>query len=199
MFDSELLIAAFQVAATAHRKQKRKGTDTPYIVHPMGVASIVLEAGGGDRVVAAALLHDVLEDTNYPVEEMRSKFGDVVVALVEAVTNPSIDWKTLRTNEEVQLRLTEYRQAYFKRIANASADVQLLSAADKLHNARSILNDLFKDPENTDRIWDRFRGKRDGTIWYYKELAEIFSKGVARVRPLGAELVQVTRDMDTRF
>ena len=212
MFDKDILKQAFDLAVRSHGNQKRKGTGIPFIAHPMAVASLVIEAGGSDHVVAAALLHDVVEDTKTTEDQIRCIFGNHIGDLVMAVTHIKIDWKKLKTAKEIAEALRESRLKYFERIRSLGLEVQLLSAADKLHNARSIYADLRavrdehrdiavpKDYSNRiaayDAIWNRFRGGRDGTIWYYTELAKVYSESkFPQVRQMGRLLWDITSEM----
>jgi len=150
-------------AARKHAGQVRKGTPAPYISHLMGVASLVLEAGGDEDLAIAALLHDVVEDCGGApmLKEVRQRFGRRVAHVVEGCT------------QEVDLPWRERRESYIKHLRNADADVRLVSAADKLHNARHILADYHEVGE---AIWDRFNGKRAGTLWYYQALLKEFRR-----------------------
>jgi len=155
---------AFLFASRKHAGQVRKGTPAPYISHLMGVAGIVLEAGGDEDLAIAALLHDVVEDCGgAPVlREVRRCFGKRVAHLVDGCT------------QEVDLPWRERREKYIKHLRHADADTRLVSAADKLHNARHVLTDYR---EIGDAIWKRFKGGRDGTLWYYQALAKEFRRG----------------------
>lgn len=210
---SEKPVLAFEFAMTAHRKQKRKGSNTPYIAHPMAVASLALEHGGSESVVCAALLHDTIEDCGTKPEALVAAFGQSVLDLVQAVTNPPIDWKSFKTDEELQTTLLAFRMKNFEKLAAASPDVQLLSACDKLHNARGILEDLRRARDEAGEgkisaevaqlvlgVWNRFRGRRQGTLQYYKRLSEVYSQSESsQVRQLGRSLGEVCGDMEADF
>lgn len=210
---SEKFHVAFRFSAEAHKTQKRKGSGTPYIAHPMAVASLVMEHGGGEDVVIAALLHDVIEDTKVTASEVEAAFGPRVLGLVQAVTNPPIDWKSFKNDEDLQATLRSFRMKNFEKLAGSSPEVLLLSSCDKLHNARGILEDLRrardeagegKPPEEVAPlvmgVWNRFRGKRDGTIWYYTEISKVYSQSEsAQVRHLGRELHDVCDRMTADF
>jgi (p)ppGpp synthase/HD superfamily hydrolase len=157
-------LRAFQFAADKHAGQTRKASTIPYIAHLMGVASLVLEAGGDEDLVIAALLHDVVEDCGGApmLNEVRRRFGKRVAKVVEGCTDadryPKPPWR-------------ERKQGYIRRLRSADADTRLVSAADKLNNVRSILTDYR---EIGPAVWPRFQGGRDGTLWYYRALCDQF-------------------------
>lgn len=151
-------------ATELHAQQARKGTRVPYVAHLLGVASIVLAEGGDEEMAIAALLHDAVEDQGGKptLREIERRFGRRVARLVEACTDadtiPKPPWKDRKTR-------------YIAAIRNESADARLISAADKLHNARDILADYR---QHGDEVWKRFRGGQKGTLWYYRSLVEAF-------------------------
>lgn len=159
-------IRAFTFAAQKHAKQTRKASTIPYLAHLMGVASLVLEAGGAEELAIAALLHDVVEDCGgVPMlKEVRRRFGKRVAKIVDectdAYTEPKPPWR-------------ERKELYIARLKHADADSRLVSAADKLNNVRSILSDYREIGE---RVWERFNGGREGTLWYYRTLRDEFLK-----------------------
>lgn len=163
---SPKLIEAFDLAAELHQDQKKKGTSVPYLAHLMGVASIVAENGGTEDEVIAAFLHDAAEDQGGKkiVEEIRSKFGDKVASVVlscsDTLVLPKPLWKTRKKN-------------YLKHLETADDSTLLVSAADKLHNLRSIVRDYREVGED---LWERFGGKKKGTLWYYRQLADFFKR-----------------------
>lgn len=176
---------AFLFAAEKHASQTRKKTDVPYIAHLMSVASLVLEAGGGEDEGVAALLHDVVEDCGgHPVlEEIRQRFGDRVANIVEGCTDaytiPKPPWKQRKLD-------------YLEVLRRADEDVRLVSAADKLHNVRSILADYRREG---DSVWERFSGRRDGTLWYYRAVLDVLRQGKAN--RLVDELERVVTELET--
>ena len=170
-------LRAFLFAAEKHKGQMRKASTIPYIAHLMGVASLVLEAGGDEDLAIAALLHDVVEDCGgVPMlKEVRRRFGKRVAAIVDgctdADTEPKPPWR-------------ERKEQYLRHLKTADADTRLVSAADKLNNVRSILSDYRAVGES---VWSRFKGGREGTLWYYRTLLEIF---------LGHPQNRITRDFE---
>jgi len=157
---------ALAYATRAHCDQTRKGTCVPYIAHVIAVAAIALEYGATETEAIAALLHDVVEDCGGAprLEEIREKFGDAVAKIVAGCTDtdqiPKPPWRLRKEN-------------YVAHLASADASTLLVSASDKLHNARSILRDVRRDG---DKAFDRFKGKKDGTLWYYRALVSEFRK-----------------------
>ena len=155
--------AAF--ALEIHAAQTRKGSDTPYISHLLGVASLVLEHGGDEDQAIAGLLHDAIEDQGIEQEAIiADRFGPRVAHIVRACTDADIQPKPpWRARKE----------GYVAHLEHADAEVWLVSAADKLHNAPAIVTDLRSlGPV----VFDRFTAGRDGTLWYYGALAELFSR-----------------------
>jgi len=126
----------------------------------------VLEAGGDEDLAIAALLHDVVEDRGGApmLKEVRRRFGTRVAHVVEGCTDtdivPKPPWQ-------------ERKENYIKHLRTADADVHLVSAADKVHNLRHILTDYREAGE---KIWERFNGKREGTLWYYRALLKEFQR-----------------------
>ena len=181
---SKRLQEAFTYASDLHAEQKRKGTNIPYISHLMGVAAIVLEHGGTEDEAIAALLHDAVEDQGgrATLEKIRKRFGDEVAQTVEgctdADTNPKPPWR-------------ERKEKYITHLHKADASVRLVSAADKLHNVRTILADYRKVGE---ALWERFRGGKDGTLWYYRTLAKTFRE--IYPSPLADELGRVVSELE---
>jgi (p)ppGpp synthase/HD superfamily hydrolase len=162
---------AFRYAAKWHAGQARKATIVPYLSHLMAVASLVLEAGGDEDMAIAALLHDVVEDCGgMPrLREVRRMFGARVANIVEGCTDtfvePKPDW-------------IERKNAYIDEVKHADDETRLVSASDKLHNVRTILSDYRKDGET---IWTRFKGKKEGTLWYYRTLSDDFARKPNRI------------------
>jgi GTP pyrophosphokinase len=157
-------VRALLFAGEKHCGQTRKASTIPYIAHLMGVASLVLEAGGDEDLAIAALLHDVVEDCGGApmLKEIRRRFGKRVAKVVDgctdADTDPKPPWR-------------ERKEQYLRHLRTADADTRLVSAADKLNNVRSILSDYRAIGES---VWSRFNGGREGTLWYYRTLLDIF-------------------------
>jgi (p)ppGpp synthase/HD superfamily hydrolase len=157
-------LRAFTFAAEKHKGQTRKASTIPYIAHLMGVASLVLEAGGDEDLAIAALLHDVVEDCGGApmLKEVRHRFGKHVAKVVDGCTDADTYLKAL---------WRERKEKYIAHLKSADADTRLVSAADKLNNVRSILSDYRAIGES---VWSRFNGGREGTLWYYRTLRDEF-------------------------
>ncbi|MGC1646336.1 MAG: HD domain-containing protein [Candidatus Sulfotelmatobacter sp.] len=157
-------LRAFEFAAEKHKNQTRKASTIPYIAHLMGVASLVLEAGGDEELAIAALLHDVVEDCGGApmLKEVRRLFGARVAKVVEGCTDadtyPKPPWQARK-------------EKYIRHLKAADTDTKLVAAADKLNNVRSILSDYRAIGES---VWSRFHGGREGTLWYYRSLRDVF-------------------------
>jgi GTP pyrophosphokinase len=177
---------AVAYANAAHREQLRKGTKIPYISHLLAVASIVLDHGGDEDEAIGAILHDAPEDCGGlpQLDKIRQRFGDRVAEIVGGCSD-SLATDPL-TKEPWHLRKERYHDHV--RQTNDSS-VLLVSAADKLHNARATMADLGRDGPD---VWRRFRGGRDGALWNYTVLLDVYSKSSdPRVRAIAAELAPV--------
>jgi (p)ppGpp synthase/HD superfamily hydrolase len=157
---------AFQLAHDLHRCQPRKQSEVPYIAHLLAVTAMVLESGGDEDTAIAALLHDAVEDQGGQptLDRIRREFGERVARIVyecsDADGEPKPPWR---------FRKEQYLQA----LPHKSTEALLVSFADKIHNCRSIVRDLRRDGAP---VWNHFEGRRDGTLWYYRELLEKFPR-----------------------
>jgi GTP pyrophosphokinase len=176
--------AAMRYAMAAHQGQTRKGGDTPYFSHLMGVASIVLDEGGDEDDAIAALLHDVAEDHGGRprLDDVRARFGDKVARIVEACTD---SWTTPKEP------WIDRKRQYVEHARHLAVDELRVSAADKVHNAWSILRDLRSVG---DRTWERFNAKPDDVMWYYQSLVRAFRE--AGGSPLVDELARIVRGIE---
>src|SRR5205809_1923577 len=151
-------------ATQIHGGKLRKKTRIPYIGHLLGVTAIALEYGANETEAIAALLHDAVEDCGGAkrLRDIERKFGKKVARIVEGCTDtdqmPKPPWR-------------ERKEAYIAHLKKASASTRLVSAADKLHNGRAILHNLR---DEGDKLWSRFNGGKEGTLWYYRSLVSAF-------------------------
>lgn len=176
---------ALHYATLIHAGQMRKGTAIPYLSHLLGVASIAMEYGANEDESIGALLHDAGEDAGGAgrIGDIRLRFGDAVANIVagctDTVETPKPEWR---------LR----KEKYIAHISSASASVRLVSASDKLHNARAILRDLRAHGAP---LWSRFTGGKEGSLWYYRELVIAFRN--AGSSDLIDELDRVVGEIET--
>lgn len=181
---SERFEEALIYAARLHRYQHRKGSSIPYVTHLLAVAAIVGENAGTEEEVIAALLHDAVEDQGGPPTraEIRARFGENVARIVDGCTDtdqmPKPPWRARK-------------EAYIAHIRIAEPSVRLVSMADKLHNARSILADL---KERGEAAWEKFSGGKDGSVWYYRTLADLYR--AIDGRPLAFEFARVVDEIE---
>ncbi len=175
---------AMTYAAIAHAGQVRKSTTIPYVSHLLAVAALVLEYGGDEDEAIAGLLHDTVEDAGGQsrLADLRERFGDRVAEIVLGCTDtdtvPKPPWRARK-------------EAYIAHLKHASPSAWLVSACDKLHNSRCIVADLRQFGH---QVWDKFKGGRDGTLWYYATiLAEYQRLGVCT--PLVEELSRTVLTM----
>lgn len=179
---------AFLWAHELHGAQERKGTGRPYIGHLMSVCALVLSSGGTEEEAIAALLHDAAEDQGgrATLEAIRQRFGERVAEIVEGCTD---------TLEEPKPPWRARKEAYIEHVKGAAAHVRLVSCADKLSNVREILQDYRARGE---AVWERFSGRREGTLWYYGALVEAFRKAGPdpRVDPLLCELEAAVEELN---
>ena len=151
---------AIVFAAIAHKGQVRKGTDIDYLSHPMEVLQILAAAGADENVQIAGILHDVVEDTPFEIEDIRKKFGDDVAYLVDSHTEPdkSLSWR-------------KRKEKALEHLKSADGRVKQMVFADKLANIRSIASDF---DALGDKLFERFNAGKEEIAWFYKASAECF-------------------------
>jgi len=161
---------ALAYAARIHRGQLRKGTEIPYVSHLLAVTAVALEHGATETEAIGAVLHDAAEDAGglRQIAVIKRKFGPrvatIVVGCSDTFVTPKPPWK-------------QRKSAYLEHLKTASASIQLVSAADKLHNIRSIAADYAAIGE---KVWKRFSSSKADTLWYYRSLAAIYLKAKPR-------------------
>jgi (p)ppGpp synthase/HD superfamily hydrolase len=176
--------SALTFACNIHAGQLRKGAPVPYVSHLLGVTAIALEHGATEDEAIGALLHDAAEDAGGApvVEEIRSRFGpavaDIVAGCSDTFETPKPPWRARK-------------EAYIEHLASASPSILLVSAADKLHNVRTLASDYRQMGE---ALWGRFNGKRQGTLWYYRTLADLFVR--RSHNPLASELDLAVHELE---
>jgi (p)ppGpp synthase/HD superfamily hydrolase len=181
---SDRLDRAFGLARQLHQAQSRKGTATPYLAHLLSVCALVIEDGGDEDQAIAALLHDAVEDQGglETLTIIRQEFGERAAIIVEHCSDsfetPKRPWR-------------QRKEQYLAHLKDAPPEALRVSLADKLHNARAILNDLRMQGSP---LWGRFNGKREGTLWYYRSLVTVFRQ-VGR-SPMVEELARVVAEIE---
>jgi (p)ppGpp synthase/HD superfamily hydrolase len=186
---TERFIEAFQYAAEIHTGQKRKGSKVPYLVHLMSVSAMVIEDGGDEDEAIAALLHDSLEDhpDRTSPEEIRRRFGDKVLQLVIACTDTPADY---RGGPKPDWRMR--KESYLAHLRDGMRSDMRIALADKLHNARSMLEDYRRQGES---LWSRFNVGKAEQLWYYRSLVEAFEHNSAH-GPLFDEFKRVVTELE---
>lgn len=180
---SDRFCEAVALASRLHRGQFRKGNGSPYLSHLLGVAALVMDAGGDEDECIAALLHDAVEDQGGAPTAgiIRRRFGSRVAQAVEECTEDRSlgqSWK-------------DRKAASVRRVPKLTPSALLVLSADKLHNARSLAAALR---EAGSGVWARFHGGRAGTLWYYRAMADAIA--AAGGGPLGRELEEAVRDLE---
>ncbi|HEX4490068.1 MAG TPA: HD domain-containing protein [Acidimicrobiia bacterium] len=179
-------VAALALAVELHAHQARKANGVPYVSHLLAAAGLVLEHGGDEDTAIAALLHDGPEDQGGEATlariraELGDRVADIVAACSDTFESPKPPWRARK-------------EAFVARLPRAGSDVWLVALADKVHNARTLVADLRADGPAT---LDRFTGGRDGTLWYYRTLADRLTE--LAPGPLATELAELATEMERR-
>jgi (p)ppGpp synthase/HD superfamily hydrolase len=180
------LASAMTYAALIHGTQKRKGTSIPYVSHLMSVSALVMEFGGDEDQAIAGLLHDSLEDIGAEHEDIiRVNWGSRVADIVRACTDGVPDAKGEKEDWNTRKR------AYLAHLKTANADTLLVSACDKLHNARAISADLRAGHD----VFSRFKAGKERTQWYYRELVAVFTDRLGHDAPVVKELTAAVAEL----
>ncbi len=168
--EMNLVSKAFDFAYRVHYQTTRKGSTIPYITHPLNVMIILLKNNASEELLAAALLHDVVEDEEVTFQELTEKFGKKVSYLVKEVSEPlALINKTLNRTETWRAR----KEHTIKSLQKATHEVKMLSCADKLANISDMLQDHINVGE---KLWSRFNASKLNQKWYYDSLVEVFAQ-----------------------
>lgn len=171
-------------ALELHQQQLRKGTQTPYITHLWAVAALVGEFGGDEEQIIAAFLHDAIEDQGDKIslQDIREQFGnraaEIVEGCTETQTKPKLPWK-------------ERKRLYLDHLRTSPPQVKLVAAADKLHNARALMQGSCTEGR---AVWSRFNAGRDDQLWYYRAAVDALRQGWRH--PILDELERVVNEME---
>lgn len=159
-----LLNKAIVFATEAHEGQFRKGTQIPYILHPIEAAAIVGTMTTDDEIIAGAVLHDVVEDTDTTVDEIKELFGERVAALVASESEDKREDKPAESTWKIR------KQETLDHLKTAPIDVKMITLGDKLSNIRAIYRDYYTIG---DELWQRFNQKdKKEHYWYYQGIAD---------------------------
>ncbi len=156
-----LIEKAVRIAVLAHKEQTRKESDLPYVMHPFMVAFKLQKYDFPDEVIAAALVHDVVEDTKFTTEELRKELGPEVSEIVKTVTNDdSLPWE-------------EKKRKYIETVRNGPIGAKAVATADKIHNLESI---LIAYQEKGPEVWEYFKRSREKKIWFEEEMLKMLKE-----------------------
>ena len=192
---SDTINHAFAFAAKHHDRQVRKGTRLPYLTHPANVAVILARYDRDERTIVSGILHDVVEDCvrdGYTREMLEQRigenFGPDVLTTVLAVTYRRVD------DDGVELSSEDRKEDYLERLASADESALWVCAADKIHNASSVLADLRRtmDPNS---VWSRFSGARSATVKWYRAVLDRL-EAVGFQQPIVEELRGVVSELE---
>jgi len=152
---------AVRVSVAAHKDQIRKGDDSPYIIHPFMVALKLAKYNFSDIVIAAALTHDVLEDTEFPEDKLKEELGVEVLEIVKAVTNDdSLEWE-------------EKKKKYVESVRNGPDAAKAVAVADKIHNLESL---LIAHSEQGAALWKKFNRGKEKKLWFENEVLKMLKE-----------------------
>lgn len=166
--DSSLLDKAIIFAVKAHANVERRGKGFPYIVHPMEAVEIVATLSSDQELLAAAALHDTVEDTSVTLDDIRTEFGDRVAKLVEEESDVFVEGVSESDSWHVR------KQAAINRLGIASRDAKIVALGDKLSNARAIYRDYV---EKGDELWKIFHvTDKAEHEWHYRGLAQALNE-----------------------
>lgn len=179
----ETYFKAIDFAQQAHWGQYRKGDQSPYLIHPLSVMQILIQANCKPDVVIAGCLHDTLEDTKVTIDDIKKEFGIRVADLVIAVSEPDkgLTWKERKIHTIEDMKAT------------TDKDILYISSADKIHNLRCSLEDFEKNGEAT---WTKFRAEKSEQAWYYRSLTDVFLS-YDNKHPLFIETAKLTKKLFT--
>ena len=157
----DLIEKAFLLALEAHPGQLRKDHPLPYIVHPVSVSILLAKYGFSDEVIAAALVHDVAEDTDVSLEQLSAALGKAVVELVAPITHDaSLSWE-------------DKKRAYIESVRFSSDEAKAIATADKIANAESLL-EAYK--QQGQKVWEYFNAGRDKKIWFEQSMLQMLQE-----------------------
>lgn len=186
---SRLVERALRIAARAHRGQTRKQTDWPYISHPAAVALILQRAGfDDDALLAAAILHDVVEDTDYSPEQLAAEFPQDVCRYVAVLTERKTD------GDGRKRPWADRKREHIEQVQSAPVAARAIVLADKLHNLGCTLIDL----EDGAPVWDRFNASREDVLDYHRRMVDAAEQSEPRLQSLAETCRSLIADLESR-
>ena len=189
MFTSPLIKKAIYFAAEKHDGQYRRGTRVPYFAHPTLVAMGVIEFSTNPETVAAAVLHDVLEDCDVTTKELTKLFGKRITKIVNEVSSPAIHLQKHQT-------WINKKRAYIKKIKKASQDALIIIAVDKINNMQAYFGAMMSSKiKNVDKL---FGGSLLEYLWYYEEILDILQSRLSN-HPATATYKKIFRSYQILF
>ncbi len=156
-----LIEKAIRIAVVAHKEQIRKTDSSPYVAHPLMVAFKLMKHNFSDEVIAAAITHDVLEDTEFPEEKLKEELGDEVLAIIKGVS------------EDTDLEWEKRKEKYIESVKNGGEEIWAVSIADKIHNAESLID--FHGEHGPD-TWGKFSRPKDQKLWFEEEMLKMLQE-----------------------
>jgi (p)ppGpp synthase/HD superfamily hydrolase len=175
----ELLEKAHRLMLKAHGQQVRKTDGSPYVIHPMMVAKKLARLNFPDEVIAAAMIHDILEDTDITEQQLRQELGDEVVDII------------LPLSEDKKLEWEDRKKEYIHDVKNGSASTKAVSIADKIHNLESII-ETHKTMGSD--IWTKFNRNKEQKMWFEREMLKAFQESWDH--PMIAEYEKLLRQVE---
>jgi len=174
---SPVVEQAIRISAVAHKSQKRKSSGIPYIAHPMSVCLILTKAGFHDEtILAAAVLHDVIEDTDLTFEQLADDFSDEVVQYVKEMTEEK------ETSQGEKRSWRDRKQDHIEVMRHATQGARAIELADKLHNLEAMLFDL--QSESRHEFWGHFGASPEEIVQYYHSMIEAAGQSDQRLELL---------------
>jgi guanosine-3',5'-bis(diphosphate) 3'-pyrophosphohydrolase len=187
LLTTPLMERAWRIAALAHANQRRKATDIPYLVHPAAVALILQRSGFGEEtILAAAILHDVVEDTDWSLDRLKDQFPEDVLRIVDVLTERKHD------KSGAKRPWADRKSEQLDRISKSSVECRAVWLADKRHNLETIAFDLADGID----VFDRFNADRAAVIQNYRAAVEAGRHGDPRLERLGDECLQIVERLE---
>src|SRR3989338_266608 len=182
---------AINRAAELHNGQMRKVSKSPFFTHPFSVAVILSSYTKDEDVIVAGLLHDVLEDVpKYTYGHMKKEFGERIANIVRGVTEE----KSPRTKRTAKETWMERKETYLKKLRKDSHEAMMISAADKMHNLRSMMDEYKK---SGGKIWAKFNAPEERKLWFYGEVVSVLKERLDN--PIVKELEEAYEDAEKLF